>query len=248
METNWKGEKYQMPKLIDYPRASFKNCLELANAVDELGGDCTADTCAEKLNKKVSGGFWAIVQSTTKFGLIANTKGKLQTTDLFRSQKLAYDEEEKRAVLRKAFFNAPLFENIFEKYKTVKLPFNMLGKILIREFQVDDALAQRVAGYFLEGAKELGILNEDYSFNIGEPQKTQKEPSSGMESIEAFEKPTNTIGKENVIVKVDEDIYVAKLSGPDMNTTIKLSGKDDFHILEVMLKKIKNKLGILDEK
>jgi len=41
-----------MAKLTDYPRASLRAALQLAEAVDGFAGNCSAELAAEKLGKK----------------------------------------------------------------------------------------------------------------------------------------------------------------------------------------------------
>ena len=59
-----------MPKLIDYPRTTYASAWEVAEVVDDTGGKCALETCARKLDRKVSGSFKAIVGSAVKFGLL----------------------------------------------------------------------------------------------------------------------------------------------------------------------------------
>src|SRR4030042_1425795 len=111
-----------MPKILEYPTASIKKSLGLAKAVDELGGSSSLAMCAEKLGKKVSGGFREVVHSANKYNFLSQKKGTLTIAPLYRDIKLAYDEKEKETLLQKAFLNVSLFQKIYNRFKGQKLP------------------------------------------------------------------------------------------------------------------------------
>jgi hypothetical protein len=140
--------EYKMARTIDYPRGSLKRSLEIAKAVNELGGSCSPAICADHLEKKISGSFNSQISAANKFGLITSKKGMLFITDLYKRLDLAYDQLEQTEILRTAFFNIPLFKKLYERFKDGKLPRQMLDKILIREFDVPKNVASRVVTYF----------------------------------------------------------------------------------------------------
>ena len=177
-------------KKIDYARSSLRKSLDLANAVDDLGGSCNSSTCAEKMGKKKGGSFSSIISSAVKYGFIIHKKENLNVTQRYKNIKHAYDDEEKNSHLKKAFLNIPLFNNIYEKYKGIKLPIEILDKILIKEFEVEEKIAKRVGGYFIYGAKMVGLLNQDNTFN----QEKDHQENKKTEEIKT-EKETLTLGK-----------------------------------------------------
>jgi hypothetical protein len=148
-----------MPKLLDYPRSSFKASLELAKAVESLGGKCSLEMAAQKLGKKVTGSFKATVGAAAKFGLLVSAGGNVSVTPLQKSIKLAYNEEEKTQILRGAFLTPAVFRELVERFDGEALPTEMLGKLLAREFGVEAATATTVANYFIDGAKMVGVLD-----------------------------------------------------------------------------------------
>jgi hypothetical protein len=150
-----------MPKLIDYPRTSYTGAWEVAEVVDDTGGKCALETCARKLNRKVSGSFKAIVGSGVKFGLLTSKREILTTTTLFRRIKHAYDKQEELIFHREAFLTPPLFTQLCRKFRSRELPVAMLDVLLIREFSVEEINAQSVAKAFIDGARMVGILNEN---------------------------------------------------------------------------------------
>jgi len=149
-----------MPKLIDYPRTSYPSAWEVAEVVDDTGGKCALETCARKLNRKVSGSFKAIVGSAVKFGLLTSKREILTTTTLFRRIKHAYDKQEELLFHREAFLTPPLFTQLCRKFRSRELPVAMLDVLLIREFDVEEINAQNVAKAFIDGARMVGVLDE----------------------------------------------------------------------------------------
>jgi hypothetical protein len=149
-----------MPKLIDYPRTSYSGAWEVAEVVDDTGGKCALETCARKLNRKVSGSFKAIVGSAVKFGLLTSKRELLTTTTLFRRIKHAYDKQEELLFHREAFLTPVLFTQLCRKFRSRELPVAMLDVLLMREFGVEEINAQGVAKAFIDGAHMVGLLNE----------------------------------------------------------------------------------------
>ena len=149
-----------MPKLIDYPRTTYASAWEVAEVVDDTGGKCALETCARKLDRKVSGSFKAIVGSAVKFGLLTSKRELLSTTTLFRRIKHAYDKQEELLFHREAFLTPPLFTQLCRKFRQRELPVAMLDVMLIREFDVEEINAAAVAKAFAEGARAMGLLDE----------------------------------------------------------------------------------------
>lgn len=217
-------------------RASLDSALNLAEAVESLGGKCTIASCAEKLNKRIGGSFSTLVGATIKFGLIERKKGNLILTKEYESMKVAYNEEERLKSLRKFFFNVELFKEIYERYKNVELPIKIFDKILIREFQVDKKLSSRVSKYFINGAKQIKILKDDNTFKNFNLGKTSYE-NAGNLSKHSFKD-----------IKHSEGITI-NISGKGMNHELLLEDEDDFNILNVILNKARKKVmeeGIKD--
>lgn len=227
-----------MAKEIEYPRAALKRSLDLAQAAYELGGSSTAEMCAHKLNKKLGGSFTALVSGAAKYGLVTRNKGQISTTQLYKDYKLAYSEDEAINVLRKAFFNVPLFEKIFERFQSQKLPLEILDKLLIREFRVNENIASRVASYFVNGAKATGILASDNTIvSLNDPH--------GQDNIEQDGEGNNEIDLPSITVVESQrgNEFSVTITGPGMNSAVVISDEDDLLIVDLMLKKIKKKIS-----
>jgi hypothetical protein len=237
-----------MPKNLNYPLASFQKAYALSEAVDALGGSCTVENCALKMQRKISGGFMVIVSSAQKFDLVSFEKGIITISEEFKLIKHSYTNTERMALLRKAFLAPQVFSILYDRFKGKELPANMLDKILIREFSVEENTAGRVAGYFVEGLKTYGLLN---GANIVEETKEENEVQDEVEVVPE-NKPTiaeKEIVKDPVPEKVNAsftglktEFYELQLSGPGIQSTFTLEDEEDLAIVEAILKKIRKVL------
>jgi hypothetical protein len=223
-----------MSKKADYPRASIKKSLEIAATVSALGGTCNIEVCAHGLNKKVGGGFRDLVNSAAKYGFIVQKQGKLNVTDLYKEIKLAYSPEDEKEALRKAFLNIPLFQQIFERFKGEKIPFNILDKLLVKEFAVPENFASRIGKYFIEGAKHVGVLDPDNYLITPMQTEANKEEEDTERDVQHE--------VNNLRTQDSSSNFQINISGPGINSTISILEEDDFLIVEAMIKKINNRL------
>ena len=216
-----------MPSPVEYPRRSLRYALKLAEAVASLGGKCSVETCAESMKKKVSGAFAALVSAAVKYGLVTSKSGQLAVTEQFNKYRLAYDEEEKRELLRQAFLNVPLFSQVFTRFRNGKLPpGDILTKILIREFGVNENRASAIHQYFIEGATESGLLTEDGKF---------------VESDAAEREVEQTPVHDDAEVATDGEFSIT-IAGPGLNSTLVIREPEDLLIVNAILQKVERKL------
>jgi hypothetical protein len=239
-----------MPKRIERPRSSLKNCLSLASTVYDLGGVCSEEICAEKLGKKISGAFRARLFTTVKYGFVSYKKGQIAITDLFRKYKLSYDEKEAQQILTDAFFKIELFNKIYERFRNIKLPIDFLEKMLQREFDVEANVADKVAGYFIDAAKEIGLLNPDFTFNQIATINTQSSDSPLGDENDPESEDSNQNENSNGISEsnstnfsVNKDCYSVRIKGPGMDTVLEVNNEDDLLILNAIIGKIKRNLS-----
>ncbi len=244
-----------MPKQLEYPRASFKNALSLADAVNTLGGDCNTNTCADKLNYKggnKNGAFNALVGAAVKHGLVTSRSETLTVTELYSKIKLSYNETERQEYMQSAFLVPLLYRKIYDKFKGKELPVDILERMLIREYEVDKSVSSRVTGYIIEGAKFAGLLIENrFAENIKaqdvEVVNHQDEPKTNKaedDRIVLYQDITPVQQQLQSIREFDGEGYILKIIGPDMNSTHKVRDEDDFIIVEAILRKLKKKLGV----
>jgi hypothetical protein len=239
-----------MPRIVDYPRVSLKTAFELASSVDFLGGKCSAQSVADSMNLKVSGSFNAVISATSKYGLIETKQGQLTTTQLFKNIKLAYDENEKIDFERKAFFSMVLFNKLYETFKGKPLPVAMLSKFLIRELNVEENIATRVKNIFIEGLKQVKLLDgENNVLDIN--HKTPEEQVSNAELVTLSPSPDLYKGQKNsndtTFEIQDSNEYSFHIVGPGMNTKITLLEEEDFDILNAVIRKIKKKFNFSED-
>lgn len=235
-----------MPKLIDYPRASLLAAIDLAIAVDELGGSCTIDMAAEKLGKKVSGAFRALISSASKYGLIENKSQKLTVTNLFREYKLAYSDDERKLKLRDALLLVPLFRDVYNRFMGKELPVSHFERLLIREFSVPDDLGSRVASYFIDGAKISGLMGDnnkliEISTLMPQTELPAEYGDTGDQNIEE-DKNGQKSEPEDEPLPIQKK-YTVRISGPGMNSVIEVNEQEDMLIVQAMLKKVEKALG-----
>ncbi|MEZ0173732.1 MAG: hypothetical protein AB9Q20_05380 [Candidatus Reddybacter sp.] len=235
-----------MAKQIDYPRASLKNSLELAQAIDDLGGKCSIEMAADKLSKKVGGAFQALVGSAVRYGLISSKKGQLEITGLFRDHKLAYTKEEGDVALTLAFLTPPLFRAIFDRFEGKELPVSHFEKLLMREFSVPDQISSRVSKYFLDGAKQCGLLGADNQLNTGINSNAETTEDTGeIDALGNGVNDDNTDKNKNVIE--EEGKFSVRIKGPGMDSVIVINEVDDLLIIKAMLKKVEKKFIATEE-
>ncbi len=204
-----------MPKLIDYPRTSYSGAWEIAEVVDDTGGKCALETCARKLNRKVSGSFKAIVGSAVKFGLLTSKREMLTTTTLFRRIKHAYDKQEELLFHREAFLTPPLFTQLCRKFRSRELPVAMLDVLLMREFDVEEINTQSVAKAFIDGARMVGLLDEHNILadidQLAAQQPPKRELASPNPSPNVFRQVPGPAGPPTTATEVTEEPVATSL-------------------------------------
>ena len=253
-----------MPKKVDFPSASLKKSEALAGTVSKLGGSCTIELCAKAMGSKmkqgtISGGFSMVISGAIKFGMILRNGDKLSTTPTYKNYELAYSDEEKLEVKRKMFLNPPIFSEIVKRFKGKQLPIKILDKMLIKEYDVHQYLASRVARYFVKGASEIGAITSDgylhFPSNNLEADNTleTKLATPGLNGTEKTAEVTNAKNNYSSTTseKIVEDFsteYVGKLlyDGRDFKFESIINDLDDFTAATEFLKKkiekiIKNK-------
>lgn len=241
-----------MPKIVEYPLASFDKVKQLADAVDYLGGSCTIRDCAEHMKKKVSGGFGILVSSGIKHDLLVRRSDRLFTSDLYKKIKLAYNAAETLDYQRMAFFHPVLYKKISDRFRNKELPLAMLDKLLIREFQVEENVSQKIAGFFVDGVKSLQLLKDGKLVNPDLPSShyTEDNPPSlpaeeNHQSEINFNKTrdkVDNITKINDIQHHAEQRFIVSIKGNGVDLTIVVNDKDDYQIIEAMIGKIKKTL------
>lgn len=219
-------------KISSYPLSPFSKALELAKTISDLGGNCSHTVCAAKMNKKMGGSFKDLISATVKYGLISNKKGTLTLTDEYKSYKLSYNLEEENAHLRILFLKPQLFQAIYEKYKDVPLPIDILEKALVKEFGVPEQHASRTTNYFINGARSVGLLGENNIFSVANESAESPSPKDTPRSDLPSAPPKFQ----------SEDCYSVHIVGPSIDTKLDIVEISDLLIVDAVLAKVKSKL------
>lgn len=232
-----------MAKIVDYPRASLQNSVALADAVAALGGTASIEMAAEKLHKKPSGAFSALMSATVKYGLLSSKDGRLLNQPLYREIKLAYTEEERRQKLQAAFLSPPLFQSIAARFGGQSLPVEHFEKLLIREFDVPQEMASRVATYFIAGAKQCGMLSAD-NVLVGGGSRVI-EPPKEERKVSDLQEPSSEEGVDQIetVASVSDGSYSVTVRGPGLQSTVLVRDEEDLVIVEALLAKVKKGLS-----
>jgi hypothetical protein len=187
-----------------------------------------------------------------KFGFLVKEGNKIATTELFKNIKLSYSEEEEVKLLTEAFYAIPLFVELIERFKGKSIPSDNLKKILIREFEVAESVASRVAGYFVDGLKSINLL-DDQNKIINRENDTEK-PIESTPSIDSSKQtttfPSQSNDNRNIEHTQQDGAYNIHIVGPGVDTSMIIEEEDDLIIINAYLTKIKKKLksSHIDEK
>jgi hypothetical protein len=216
-----------VPRIADHPRASLERTLELAAAVEELGGECSLEAAADRLGATPGGAFGALVSTAAKYGWLAIRRGRLRTEPRYRSYRLAYDEAERRTLLLDAMRNVPVFLRLLERFGGRTLPEERLAKLLVREFDVPESAAARVAGWFVDGATAAGLLagGQLRSSPTGEPDSGRR-----------------TAGLRVTAEEARGASYTIRVSGPGLDSTLTVNEPADLELVRSLLAKVERAL------
>jgi hypothetical protein len=245
-----------MPKIADHPRASLARTLELAAAVEELGGECSQPAAAARLGAKPGGTFGALVSTAVKYGWVAVRRGRLRSEPRYRDYRLAYNDAERRAVLFTALQAVPLFRQLVDRFAGRTLPEPHLPKLLAREFDVPETASSRVAGYFVEAAVAAGLLagtqlratpagvvgaepDADSPARIGS-RALPARPVTASRSRSVEEERRHGRNSPAVSDKAPTEAasYRISIVGPDVDTTVGVATPEDLELVRAALDKV----------
>ena len=236
-----------MPRIVDYPRAALDRSLELAAAVEELGGECSLEAAADRLGASPGGAFGALVSTAAKYGWIAIRRGRLRTEPRYRTYRLAYDDAERRAALTEALRNVPLYDRLLERFGDRTLPEDRLPRLLVREFGVPESAAGRVSGWFVDAAVAAGLLagGQLRSSPTGTPARTVI-PTSPVTTSPAPTLTTTTPLTPGALAPSGGDArplrYTIRISGPDLDSTVEVGELADLELARALLAKVERAL------
>jgi hypothetical protein len=106
---------------IEFPYLDLDSAIEVAQGVHQVGGtSCGWEQLAAQLNQAASGGGFRMRVMTAKtFGFVTYGQRTVTLTDL--GQRLN-DPQQEKAAKADAFLKVPLYNKIYEQYKSATLP------------------------------------------------------------------------------------------------------------------------------
>lgn len=245
-----------MPKIVDYPLFPFHKAMELANAVDYLGGSCSIADCAHQLKKKISGGFGVLISSAIKHDLIQRKGDRLSVSELYKKIKFSYNPAEKIDCQRISFLHPVLYRKVYDRFKGKELPLAMLDKLLIREFQVDEKVSDKIAGYFVEGLKRLQLIKDgkllhaESLANAAAPEEPIQMSLPLPKQTWVEHSPWENIGDSqdskqqiNELEQNQSGKFLFSIQGNGIHSTLVIDNSEDFQIVEALLAKVRRILG-----
>ncbi len=148
---------------IEFPYMDLDNAIEIAKAVHLVGGTCTKEQLAARMNQSAtSGGFYLRITNAKLFGFVDYERGTMTQTAL--GQQVCDPQQEKAARVQ-AFLNIPLYKALYEKFKSATLPpaeglESAIGTLGVAPKQKDKARqafqrSAKQAGFFDFGTDKL---------------------------------------------------------------------------------------------
>lgn len=145
---------------------NLSQAKELISNLHELGGKATIGLFAEKIEmSEGSGPFRAKLSSLSKYNLVTYGETYVELTDLGIQILNAYSSEEEKLFLFKSLMSIPVFAEVVDRFYYTKLDFEILDRILIREYGVNNKHVQTLKKSFIESSKFIGLLSDEGIFN-----------------------------------------------------------------------------------
>lgn len=139
-----------------FPRSNLESAIDIADKVVKCGYSASVAQIAGMNDQSTrSGAFRMRMSAATQFGLISPGRGRVAITDL---GKRVTDPDTMRNARVEAFLNVPLYQKLFQKFETGKLPpaqgiDSVLFHLGVRSNNCE--LARRI---FLTSAEQAGFM------------------------------------------------------------------------------------------
>lgn len=153
-----KGEKAERERSrIEFPYYDLDESIKIAKGVFDLGANCQIDQLAGHLNQAANGGGFRVkLMAARTFGLIAYTQGNASLTDLGSQIVDADGELEARA---QAFLKVPLYNAIYDQFKSKTLPGNVGLEGAMVNLGVAPKQKEKARQAFQRSAKQAGFFS-----------------------------------------------------------------------------------------
>lgn len=107
------------------------------------------------------GAFKGKISSLLKYNLIDSKDNEIFLTNLAINILNSYDEEEEKKLLFKSFINISLFNQLIDRFKNSGINLDILDKILIREYEIDNKNVKKVSKCIIKSLEFLEILDKE---------------------------------------------------------------------------------------
>ncbi|WP_270572790.1 hypothetical protein [Bacillus glycinifermentans] len=176
-----------------YPGVNLEMCVKNAILIRDQFGRMQVDK--ESITKalgysRYSGAVGSKIASLGHFGLLMNSKGTYQLTDLSEKLINQKNNEEYKKALIEAIYQPGLYKEILDKYEDGKVLPNDLPSILLKEHGIFQNACEKAARIFLESTQFAKVINKKKEFT-----KYQEKRSKGDKNVM----------KTGSTVKSDED-------------------------------------------
>ena len=156
------GNAKRVRSTISFPYIAMGSCLEVAEAMHEIGGDaCEWNQIAAHMKVAAQGGaFRQKMLATKTFGIIEYSGQDVQLTKLGQH---CIDERTSKGARVDAFLRVPLFAALFGRFDGVKLPPHAAIQRTMQELGVAPKQTAKARQSFIRSAREAGFfdLNPD---------------------------------------------------------------------------------------
>jgi hypothetical protein len=143
---------------IDFPYGSLDDGIAVAKAVHKLGGNqCRLDSLAAELGHDTvnSGGFRQKLSTAHTFGFTSLSQGIVSLKPL---GVRVIDTDQEKAARVEAFLNVPLYNAVYEQFKSGTLPPPQGLEAAMVSLGVVSKQAQRARQAFQNSAKQAGFF------------------------------------------------------------------------------------------
>lgn len=107
------------------------------------------------------GAFKGKISSLLKYNLIDSKDNEINLTNLAINILNSYDAKEEKKLLFKSFINISLFNQLIDRFKDSGINLDILDKILIREYEIDNKNAKKVSKCIIKSLDFLEILDKE---------------------------------------------------------------------------------------
>lgn len=202
-----------MPRVIDYPLHSFSDCFSLCSSLEKNKGSMGISDFAAFLGRKKSGPFFSWIGACAKYGLLDNKGGFVSNKELFREIYYSHSDDLKFKLIQDSISSITIFGRILKEIS--QSDFLFLDKLLITRYQVPPKDSKKL--------KSVVVDNYQYFSSLVQPLPLFKESS------------TNSSLENNLSEKKH---FSVSILGESFNVSFKVSGKEDFLILDAVIKKM----------